>query len=407
MPKKKALKQTQQPKAPMTRRELSRWQKQKRQERLALAFVITTIALVVGIIFFGLWREILSRPGQIVATAGSDKITLGALAEQSKYEAKTLDYQIILTQNQLQQAKLQAQQDTTMSFLVQYVQQQLTQLQQQRIYLSDGSQVLENLVQRALIRQEVVKRGGNVTSGDVDLEIQRQFQPQEPAPTQPVTDTATLTGTTGLTATAVLTPTPSPTPIPADAWKTQYQDTLTTYGITDAEFRRFTMEPIVWENKLKDMIGAEVPTTGAEVHARQILVATESDARDILALMKGAPGTTFEELAKARSTDTATKDSGGDLGWVLPGELSTELDTVAFTLAPGQVSDVISTTQGAYLLKVDEKDANHALSTTQLDTKKTAAYNDWLTQATGSPDVKRYLDASKQTWLSKQIPAAQ
>lgn len=400
MPKKKALKQAQQPKAPMTKRDLSRWQKQKRQERLALGFVIATIVVVTGIIFYGIWVEILSRPGQTVATVGSTKISLGALAEQSKYEAKTLDQQIVLTQSQLQQAKVQAQQDSSMSFLAQYVQQQLQQLQQQRLYLSDGSQVLENLIQNALIRQEVVKRGGNVTSSDVDLEIQRQFQPQEPA-SSAITDTATLTDTTGATPTVV------PTPIPADAWKTQYQDTLTSYKIADAEFRRFTMEPIVWQNKLSEMMGAEVPLTAEQVHVKQILLPTEAEARDVLALMKQAPATTFEELAKARSTDAATKDSGGDLGWVLPGELAAELETVAFTLTVGQVSDVISTTQGAYIIKVEEKDPNHALSKTQLDAKKSQAYTNWLDSATASPDIKRYLDSSKQTWLSKQIPTQQ
>ncbi len=400
MPKKKALKQAQQAKAPMTRRELSRWQKQKRQERLALGFVIATIALVTGIIFYGIWIEILSRPGQTVASVGSTKISLGALAEQSKYEAKTLDQQIVLTQSQLQQARVQAQQDATMSFLVQYVQQQLQQLQQQRILLGDGSQVLENLIQRELIRQEVVTRGGKVTSGDVDLEIQRQFQPQEPA-SQTITDTAALTDTVGATPTVV------PTRIPADAWKTQYQNTLTSYKITDAEFRRFTMEQIVWQNKLSEMIGAEVPLTAEQVHVRQILLPNEAEAKDVLASMKQAPATTFEELAKARSTDTATKDSGGDLGWVARGELAAELEAVAFTLAAGQVSDVISTTQGAYIIKVEEKDSNHALSKTQLETRKSQAYGNWLDSAMASPDTKRYLDSSKQTWLSKQIPTQQ
>ena len=42
MPKKKS-KQAPVTKAPMTKRELSRWQKEKRQERLALAAVVAVI----------------------------------------------------------------------------------------------------------------------------------------------------------------------------------------------------------------------------------------------------------------------------------------------------------------------------------------------------------------------------
>ena len=53
----------------------------------------------------------------------------------------------------------------------------------------------------------------------------------------------------------------------------------------------------------------------------------------------------FAQLAQQSSTDAATKDKGGDLGWFAKGGLSDKaLEDAAFALQPGQLSDVI---QGA------------------------------------------------------------
>jgi hypothetical protein len=417
LPKKKALKQTQKTKDQMTKRELSRWQKEKRQERVALSFVIGTIVLVAAILFFGLWREILSRPGQIVARVGSANVTLGQLTDEIKYRAKTLDQQIVIAQSQVSQAQAQAANDPNSSFLVQYMQQQVQQLQQQRAQVGDGTTTLQDLIDTQLIKQEVIKRGGNVTQGDIDLEIQTQFQPQpEPtaAPTDVVTDTTGITATAPITGAAAATatpipptetPAPSPTAIPADAWKTQYQNTLKTYNITEAEFRRFTMEPSLWRTKLQDMIGATVPTTTEQIHAFHIVFTTESDARDAYTLMTQT-NLSFEDEAKAVSTDTATKDLGGDLGWLPRGQQEEAFDTTAFSLTVGTISQPISTTEGFQIIKVTEKDANHPLSSTLLDSAKSTAFTNWLTAAQSSPDIKRYLDADKLTWLSKQIPVS-
>jgi parvulin-like peptidyl-prolyl isomerase len=380
----------------MTRRELTRWQKQQRQERLALFFVIATIASIVLILGFGIWREILSRPGQVVARVGATNITLGALADETKYRAKTLDRQIELTDLQVRQAKAQAQSDPTSSFLVQYLEQQLQQLQLERLQMGYGQTLMEEMIERELIRQEVLKRGAHVTAADIEAEIQLEFQPTAPSldaltDTEPITDTAA-------------TPTPVPTPIPADAWKASYQETLTTYNLTDAEFRRFTMEPTVWRKKLQDILGATVPTSAEQVKARHILVATEVEANDILALLNGTPPASFEDLAAASSTDTTTRDQGGDLGWFPRGVMTPAFEEAVFAMQPGQVSGVIATTFGFHIIKLEERDANRPLTADQISQAKTTAYNNWLGEAQQTTSIQRFFDSDKQTWLNKQIP---
>ncbi len=53
--------------------------------------------------------------------------------------------------------------------------------------------------------------------------------------------------------------------------------------------------------------------TSEEIHARQIVVATEEDADAIKKLL--AAGANFDALAMQRSTDAATRFNGGDLGY--------------------------------------------------------------------------------------------
>jgi len=62
-------------------------------------------------------------------------------------------------------------------------------------------------------------------------------------------------------------------------------------------------------------------------------------------------GVSFAELARQYS-DSVTASSGGDLGWVDPGELPIEVETVLSTMAPGQLSSPIETPTGIYLIVV-------------------------------------------------------
>lgn len=69
-----------------------------------------------------------------------------------------------------------------------------------------------------------------------------------------------------------------------------------------------------------------------EVHARNILVNSEEEAKKVIAdLDKGAK---FEELAKKRSSGPTAK-TGGDVGWFTKGEIIPEFSDAAFKLKPG------------------------------------------------------------------------
>jgi len=90
-----------------------------------------------------------------------------------------------------------------------------------------------------------------------------------------------------------------------------------------------------------------------EVHARAILVATETDA--IEAIRKLAGGADFAALARQVSKD-GSAGSGGDLGFVRRGTVNADLAAVIFELRPGEVTPFpLRTPAGWFVLKSEER----------------------------------------------------
>ena len=79
-------------------------------------------------------------------------------------------------------------------------------------------------------------------------------------------------------------------------------------------------------------------------------------AGEILAEIKA--GATFQEMATVNS-EGSQRSQGGDWGWVERSVLRKELADVAFTLKPGQVSDVIETSEACYLMLVEQTRPAH------------------------------------------------
>jgi peptidyl-prolyl cis-trans isomerase D len=102
-------------------------------------------------------------------------------------------------------------------------------------------------------------------------------------------------------------------------------------------------------------------STPEQIRASHILLKTEGkddaavkkEAEDLLAKIKA--GADFAELAKEKSEDEASAKKGGDLDYFSKGQMVPEFDKVAFSLAPGQISDVVKTQYGYHIIKVVDK----------------------------------------------------
>jgi peptidyl-prolyl cis-trans isomerase D len=108
-----------------------------------------------------------------------------------------------------------------------------------------------------------------------------------------------------------------------------------------------------------------------QVKVRHILIAVPADAdaktdaagkakaEDLLKQIKA--GGNFADLASKNSDDPGSKTQGGELGWLDRGKTVPEFDKAAFTLAPGQTSDLVKTHFGYHILQVEDKKTAHLL----------------------------------------------
>lgn len=205
---------------------------------------------------------------------------------------------------------------------------------------SGGEQALTNLINQELVNQEAAKKNITVTDADIDAEIA--------------------------------------------SYKTQFgsdealNQALVQYGMTMDDLRK----QVVMELKLTKLLEPQIKVTDEQiketfesykdsfntpeqVRTSVILVATEQEAKDIVKQLD--EGADFAELAKSKSLDTATKEQGGDTDFFARGEKEEAVETAAFKLAKGEVSEPVKTSEGYQVIKVTDKKEAH---TATLEEKK-------------------------------------
>ena len=87
--------------------------------------------------------------------------------------------------------------------------------------------------------------------------------------------------------------------------------------------------------------------SGSEYKARHILVATEAEAKDIIAKLKKAPDS-FASLAQEKSLDPGSKEKGGDLGWFDLTRMVQEFSAAVSKLEKGKFTEAPVQTQFGY-----------------------------------------------------------
>lgn len=83
-------------------------------------------------------------------------------------------------------------------------------------------------------------------------------------------------------------------------------------------------------------------------------VAAQNKADDILTRL--SEGATFEEMAKLNSDDQQTSSNGGDMGWKMFKDLDISFKNSVRILNKGDISRLIATAYGVYILKLEDKE---------------------------------------------------
>ena len=409
-----------------TKKHIARLERERFQTRLILIAFIAIIVSVAGLLTYAVVYPKYIQPLRAVAKVGNVNITVGEWQARVRLYRTQLINQLSMYQQYSQLFGMDVSSQT----------QQITS------QLSDsttlGQNVLDQMINEELIRQEAAKRGITASTQEVDNAIQAAYQyfpngsptptitptpvnfptlsPETlklvtitPTPTEFMTPTitptfaptATFTPNPSITPTATLPPTatvpptstatpaptatitptsaPSPTATPYtyQGFQDQYNkntQSLEQLGLTADQVRQlYTIN--VLRQKLFDIITADVPRSQDEVWARHILVADEKTANDVRQqLVNGAD---FATLAAKYSTDTATKNNGGDLGWFAKGVMVPEFEQAAFSLKVGEISQPVKSQFGYHIIQVLAHETV-PLDASAYSQAQQTAFNDWL-----------------------------
>jgi peptidyl-prolyl cis-trans isomerase D len=104
------------------------------------------------------------------------------------------------------------------------------------------------------------------------------------------------------------------------------------------------------------LIKTPLPGADGKVDEKGVAEA-QHRAEDLLKQLKG--GAKLEDLAKKYSEDPGSAKVGGSLGWIGKGQTVPEFEKTAFSLPKGQISDLVKSSYGFHIIRVDDKQEAH------------------------------------------------
>lgn len=404
----------------LQREHMTRHERDAQIQRWVIIGTGIAIAAVVLLLVVTFVIDQLVVPNQVVATVDGQNITVAQFQKRVRLERYLKNQQIVnIIQTYLQ-----------FGYTEQQILQQLQStppysnwVQQLQVPDQMGLAVIDQLIEDQLVRNAARERGITVSQAQIDDRINEFFgyNPAEFEPTPEATGEPSPTPTPTITPTPYVSPTPSPTPtitptpeftatpsltplptlIPsvtpnaterANTFQTQRNDyfrqiRLAT-GLSDADINEY-FEVLALRKALEDSVTADLTQQGLFADVRHILVATESEAQDIIAALNA--GESFSALARAVSTDTGSGARGGELGWAPVTQYVKEFADAVRTAELGAVVGPVKSEFGYHIIQVRARE-DRELDQSQLDNAKASAFNSWLT------DYKTSKQAVTQTF---------
>jgi peptidyl-prolyl cis-trans isomerase D len=404
----------------ITKKHIARLERERRQIKLIRWIAIAGVVIVAGLLAYGYLRLNVFALREPVARVNGVTITTGEWQERVKFQRA----QMLNAYNQY-------------SFYQQSFGFDYSQQLQQIVGTLDnpeilGQQVLDQMTDEILIRQEAEKRGITVSNEEIDNYFketfgffpdgtptptvtppefvfptlsneQLTFYPSTSTPTEAATSTVTPTGTPDRSVTPTPTattapPTPtfvpelataSPTPYTLEGYQTTYDEmvkSFTTYNVSERTIRSI-YEADLLRKKLRDDITKDIHQTEEQVFARHILVETEEEAQAAYERLKD--GEEFAVVASEVSKDTGSAARGGDLDWQPRSFFVKEFGDAAFTQEIGEIGEPVKTEFGFHIIQVIARE-ELPLSASQYEQTKETAFNDWLTAAKEAATIETF-----------------
>jgi parvulin-like peptidyl-prolyl isomerase len=171
---------------------------------------------------------------------------------------------------------------------------------------------------------------------------------------------------------------------------TRLKEELSRTGFTEQQFRDMARGAIL-KRKVEEKFTAEVPAVAESIHYRQIILGTTDPTEGDALVRQVEGGADFAQLAAEKSTDTAAKESGGEVGWAPRGSLQKALEDALFALEPGKLT-VYPQDQNVYVYQVLEKQPDRPVEEGQKSTISQNKFRSWLDEKRASVKVVNDMD---------------
>lgn len=148
-----------------------------------------------------------------------------------------------------------------------------------------------------------------------------------------------------------------------------------------------------------------------EVHVQVMLLGSEEEAQEVRSRLEA--GEDFTTLATDLSRVPGAEDDGGDFGMLPKGMMNPVLDEIAFspeleleTVSQPIRDDTVPTKGGYWLVQVIDKDDDRELEEEDRDLLKIKALSEWIATLWDDPETvvdHGYLDIEKKAWAMEQV----
>ncbi len=140
-----------------------------------------------------------------------------------------------------------------------------------------------------------------------------------------------------------------------------------------------------------------------EAEVQVILLSSEEQAQTVRTRLEA--GEDFATLAQELSQHDASKEDGGDVGWITPDMMSSTVDEFVFNTEPELSQPLrdedVWTIGGYWLVKVIDVDDNREIEDEDRDLLKAKAFNEWVLALWDNPENEiddSFLDAERKEW---------
>ena len=315
-------------------------QRERRRQRLLMAFVVAVVLLIVAIPAYGYYDAFVEPPGRTVLTVNGVEHTLGEVAKVTRATVATM-----VSQGQTPEM-------SSLPF---------------EVYI--------NMVDEELIRQAAPQLEILVTQDEVDARLREVYFPEPPVGEQTDPDALEL------------------------EFQENYRRYLSATGFSD-EDNRERLRTGILRQRIQDRLKEEVPFVGEQVYAHWFRLRNNDQIDEVIQSTAG--GEAFDALARIFGAADRFADDDGVVGWV-PRGANPGLDEILFSVEHDTISDPVTTQRGIYVVMVTDGPEIMEISEEMRTALQVEAMSLWLTQQRSENDVTGSFPSSDYQWVVDQV----